>query len=592
MQPNEKYSFSQQRPWEKFYKREHLDLPIPECSVYRFLRDFNGKWPEVDALSYFDRKITFGELFDDIDKAASVFAKNGVRDGDIVSLCALTTPETVTVFYALNKLGAVSNFIEPRTNSGRICAHINNVHSRVLIVMDAFVGKINEILSQLPEVEQIIILPLSRSMPLATRIGFGLTKGRQLPRPAKDPRYIGWEKYLKSYDGSAAPEPPYEKDHPAVIIYTGGTTGVPKGAVLSNDCFVALSIEILGSGIEYEPGETFLNIMPPFIAYGICGGLNMHLSIGLTNILIPAFKPEDFCDYILKYRPNHLMGVPAFFEKMADDPRFEGADLSFIHDAATGGDFMSEGTEKKINEFFRAHNNPHYVLRGYGMTELGSVASMSSDAAVGPGSVGIPMSKTVFTVRDPDTREELPPNTQGELYCATPAMMLGYYNNPEEEKKVFWTDDKGTRWVRTGDIGYMDEEGFVYLVGRLKRMIVRPDGHNTWPSQMEDMASKFEGVKEVVVVGLKNPDGEHGRLPTAFIIPTEERLRTEEFLVSLRTYMEKNLPGRDVPFAYRFIDKMPLTSIGKVDYRLLEEIPYEGNTACFIDHIMKNLDQI
>ena len=582
MEPNAKYSFSKQRPWEKFYSREHLEMPVPECSLYRFLRDFNSKWTHVPALDYFDRKITYEQLFTDIDAAASAFSKAGVREGDIVSLCTLTTPETVTVFYALNKLGAVSNFIEPRTNSDRICYHINNVHSRVLVVLDVFVGKINEILSQLPEVEQVVILPFSRSMPFAKRVGFALTKGRQLPKPAADGRFIPWDAYLKNYGGGDSPEIPYEKNRPAVIIYTGGTTGIPKGAVLSNECFVTLSIEIVCSGIEYEPGETFLNIMPPFIAYGICGGLNMHLSVGLTNILIPVFKPEDFCGYILKYKPNHLMGVPAFYEKMADDPQFEGMDLSFIHDAATGGDFMSVATEQKINEFFRSHNNRHTIIRGYGMTELGSLAAMSSDNAEGPGSVGIPMVKSVITVRDPDTREELGPNERGELYCATPAMMLGYYNNPEEDEKVFWTDDEGTRWIKTGDIGYMDEDGFVYLVGRIKRMIVRPDGHNTWPSQMEDMASRFEGVKEVVVVGLKNPDGEHGRLPTAFVIPAEEKYRNDAFLSSLRTYMEKNLPGRDVPFAYRFIDEMPLTSVGKVDYRLLEEIPFEGDTACFV----------
>ena len=582
MAPNAKYSFSKQRPWEKFFSRENLEMPVPESSIYRFLKDYNSKWSHLDALVYFDKRITYDQLFIDIDRAASAFSKAGVRDGDIVSICTLTTPETISVFYALNKLGAVSNFIEPRTNADSIQQRINNVHSRVLVVLDVFVGKINEILSQLPEVEQIIVLSLSRSMPLATRVGFALTKGRQLPRPAADKRFIKWDLFLKNYGGGGSPEAPYKKNHPAVIVYTGGTTGVPKGAVLSNECFVTICIELLSSGMDFAAGETFLNIMPPFIAYGICCSMNMHLALGMTNILIPAFKPEDFCGYVLKYKPNHLMGVPAFFETMADDPHFDGVDLSFIHDVVTGGDSMSAAAEQKINAFFTSHNNHHPVMRGYGMTELGSVASVSYDFAVGPGSVGIPMNKTVITVRDPDTREELGPNEQGELYCTTPAMMLGYYNNPEEDAKVFWTDDEGTRWIKTGDIGYLDEDGFIYLVGRLKRMIVRPDGHNTWPSQMEDMASRFEGVKEVVVVGLKNPDGKQGRLPTAFIVPTGEKYSNEEFLASLRAYMEKNLPGRDVPFAYRFIDEMPLTTIGKVDYRSLEEIPYEGDTACFV----------
>lgn len=570
-----KLPISEAKPWEKFYTREQIEAPVPECNLYEFLRDFNKNWLDIPALNYFDNKISYRTLLQDIDRAADAFAAAGVREGDYVSLCALTTPETVTAFYALNKLGAACNIIEPRTNPKRIGEHINHVHSDILVVLDVFVGKINEILPQL-DVKKIVILSIARSMPAMTRLGFKLTKGRKLPQPAEDSRFILWDDFLSAGKGFGAASVPYKKDRPAAIVYTGGTTGVPKGAILSNDSFNTLTMEILHSGLEYEPGETFLNIMPPFIAYGISCGLNMHLSIGLTNIIIPAFDPEKFTSYILKYRPNHVMGVPAHFERLMVDPKMKGYDLSFVRDAATGGDVMPIGTEEKINAFLREHNCNHYIVRGYGMTELGSGATLSNDIANGPGSVGIPLPKVTFSVRDPETAQELGYNEHGELFCLAPTVMLGYYENPEEEANLFYTDEQGRRWVRSGDIGYIDEDGFIYIVGRKKRMIVRPDGHNVWPSQIEETASRFPGVKEVVVVGLKNPEGSAGRMPTAFIVPAEDALKTEDFLRELRTYIEDNLPGRDVPMGYKLLDTMPLTPIGKADYRALEQLPFDS----------------
>ena len=562
--------YSEWRPWEKYYTKENLEAPVPECNLYEYLRDTNKPWPDIPAIIYYGTKINYRDLLQYIDEAAGAFAEAGVKEGDYVSLCTLTTPEMIIAFYALNKLGAACNIIEPRTNSARICKHNNQVGSRILLVTDAFVGKINEILPEL-NADRIIILPLGRSMSTATRIGFKLTKGRKLPKPAADARYTDWDKFIASGKGRQVGTVPYKKDRPAAIVYTGGTTGVPKGAILSNDSINALTIEVINAHFEYQPGDTFLNIMPPFIAYGVSCGLNMHLTSGITNILIPAFDPKDFTSYILKYRPNHIVGVPSHIEGMISDPKLKDYDFSFLNDTVTGGDSMSVGVAEKIDKFYAAHNCPHPVLRGYGMTELGSAACTTFNTINRVGSVGIPLPGTVLTVRDSETLRILGPNEKGELFWRSNTMMVGYFNAPEEDAKIFYTDEQGRRWVRSGDIGYMDEDGFIYIIGRRKRMIIRPDGHNVWPSQIEEVISRFPRVKEVAAAGLRNPSGEHGRIPTAFIVPIDKDQANEAFLSELRSFVAKYLPERDCPMAYRFLDALPLTSVGKVDFRALEE---------------------
>ena len=564
---------SKDRPWRKYYTEEQLNASVPQCTLYEYLKNNNKDRLDSIALNYFDKEMSYRKLLEDIDLAAEIFIAAGVKRGDTVSVCMLTMPETVCIFYALNKIGAVCNLIEPRTNPTRIRDHINNSKSKMLFVVDVFVGKINEIINEL-NVDKIVIVPLANSMPLATKIGFKLTKGRKLPKPAEDKRYISWNNFLTKCERAFVSPAPYTPNWPAAIVYTGGTTGLPKGAILTNDSFNALTVEYRNNGMEYKPGQTFLNIMPPFISYGVSCGLNMPLCIGLKMIIIAAFKPEDFAGYVMKYKPNHFIGVPSHFERLINAPETQDADLSFVMTAAAGGDSMSLGVEEKINAFFAAHNCKHHIIRGYGMTELGSAASTTSDIADKPESVGIPLPLAAFSVHDPETGEELGANEDGELYALLPTRMKEYLNNPEETAKILFNDDEGNEWIKTGDIGHMDEDGFIFIKGRKKRVIIRPDGHNVWPSQIEAVLSQYPGVKEVATVGLDNPDGEHGKLPTAFIVADDGARNDCVFLQKIEKYAKTHLPERDTPYSYRFIDELPLTAVGKVDYRALEKTKY------------------
>lgn len=509
-------------------------------------------------------------MFSNIDKTAKALHSIGVGKGDIVSLCLLTMPETVYSVYAINHLGAVCNNIEPRTNSEKIRDRINDTDSKILIVVDVYLKKILEIADQ-TALEHIIVVPISLSMPPYTKSLFKLTKQRKIAKIPRVPQYELFTELLIRENKEVVDYPAYHKDAPAVIIYTGGTTGVPKGAVLSNDNMTALAAQSVYDVPLLFKGKRFLGIMPPFIAYGFVFGLFIPFCAGLEVVLIPNFKPENFDSLILKYKPNHVIGVPAFFERLAKSKKMKNKDLSFLMCAITGGDQLLENTEIFINDFLRKHKCKYKILKGYGMTELGSAATFTTtDDCNVPGSVGIPTHEATAKVIDTETGKELSYNQTGEICMRSPGMMLKYLNNEVETNKVMKLHSDGKVWIHTGDIGHMNEDGVIFIKGRLKRMIIRPDGHNVWPSQIEEVVKRHSSISECVCVGTPNPEGNNGKIPTAFLVVKDGVQKTDELIEDIDQFSKQLLPERDVALKYFYVDEIPLTSVGKVDYRALE----------------------
>ena len=562
---------STDKPWLKYYSEEAINAPLPECTIYEYIWNCNKDHLEKPALKYFNKRTTYKQMFSRIDAAAKAFKAVGVKQNELVSLCMLTMPETVYSIYGLNKIGAVSNLIEPRTNAELIKERINAANSRILVVVDVFLEKILKI-ADLTNLEKIIVVPLSESMPLYAKAGFYLTQARKIPRIPSDHRFQYWNTFIAAGKSTAVVNAPYQKDATAVIIYTGGTTGIPKGALLSNDSITAMALQsIYDAPLLYE-GERFLEIMPPFIAYGLVFGFFIPFCANLENTLIPVFKPEKFAELVLKHRPNHVVGVPAFFESLANSKKIGNKKLDFLICAITGGDRLLASTENQINQFFHEHGCKYNILKGYGMTEMGSAATFTvTDECNIPGSVGIPTHRTVVKVIDSETGEELGYNQQGELCMTGNTMMLKYYWNDVETAKVMHTHPDGQRWIHTGDIGYITEDGIIYIVDSIKRMIIRPDGHNVWPSRIEEVVAQHSAVKDCAVIGLPNTENKNGKIPTAFIVINEGYNPTKSLIDEIDSFSRERLPERDVAMAYRFCDALPLTKVGKVDYIALEQ---------------------
>lgn len=564
---------------------------LPNLSMYGLLYEEAIDYDSV-AIEYFGRKISYEEFFSKINEYASAFKNIGIKKGEIVSIAAPNLPEIFYAIYALNKIGAVANLIDPRNNIDRIKQYINQTGSKKLIMLDIVYPKIAKIIEDTP-LEVVYTVSAADSLPIglnyiqrAKTVVENHRKG--LPICPKDTIYQPLTSVIsknKSKEISQYPEDyiygETRKDDVAIIVNTSGTTGTPKGVMLTNENLNAVAYDYKLSGMEYKTGDGFLGIMPNFLAYGIGVGTHMTFVLGLKNIIIPSLKSEEFGKLIRKHKPVHFAGVPTHYQYLIEDPKMRGFDLSFIKTPAAGGDAMDPDLKRKTNEFLASHNCQAKIKVGYGCSENTGMAS--SQFHVGESTlendlytVGIPAFYTTFRVVSPDTNEDLKYNQDGEILLSGKGVMAGYINNPEETNKVIEVKD-GIRHLHTGDIGHVDENGCVYIVDRMKRIIVRPDGHNVFPSYIEKVVTKHPLIKSCVCVGLKDTQHINGKVPVAFIIIEDgHEAEVERIIEELTAMSLDELPERDVALDYVVIEELPMTPAGKVDYISLEN-NYEFN---------------
>ncbi len=567
--PTTGYSFID-KPWLSSYSEEQIINDLPKCSVFDYLKQCveDGNYHKRTALNYYGTKVSFDDLINDkvIEIAKSLTAL-GLKKGDKISLCLPACPEATYLFLAANALGIICNIIDPRINKNRI-EECLGTDTKALFSIDVFNKKIAPLARKL-KIENSFNIKASESLPSNLKRKYNLRYFYRF--------FVGlksWSEFQKLSKKVDNIEFCYEENQPAAVIYTSGTTGVPKAAMLSNENIISVAEGQKFSLPGIQPGDKFLQIMPPFIAYGLVCGMCASLATGLELIIIPKFEPNEFTNLVMKHKPNIIMGVPAFFEEFIKNDKILNSDLSFIKYMIVGGDKMNVESEKLINDFTLSHGVKNKIVKGYGMTEISSAAIINNDNSDNIlGSVGKPMVKNNIKIIDVNTSKELTYGEKGELYIKSPSIMLGYINNSFEEKKVKIYDTMGTCWVKTGDLGFIDNMGNVTLSGRIKRMIVRPDGHNVFPSSIEDVLSEHPAVSKCVVVATDSSDTMNGKIPTACIILKDlYKGREEEIKKELIKISSIKLPPRDVALRYFFVDSIALTPMGKIDYEKLEEL--------------------
>ena len=552
------------KPWLKYYKKEQIEKILPQCSMYEYVKERCKEYLENTAFNYFGKKISYHSLFDDIENAAKSFGAIGIREGDIVPIISVTLPEIIYSFYGLNRIGAISNMIDPRTSVAGIRDYIQEVNAKVIIVIDAAYQRVVEA-AEGTTVERIISVSPADSLRFPKRQLYRMKKGIKVRRCD-----LTWEGLLALRDDSVDIVHPYKKDECATIVHTGGTTGMPKGVMLSNDNLNAAAEQALNSLMPLESKDVFLNVMPPFIAYGIVLGIHTAIAGGWEQVLIPVFDPDKFDDVILKYRPAAAMGVPTHFDKVISSKKLAGKDLSYIRCLLVGGDKIRPEFEESINSFLFEHGCNLQVSKGYSMTEASSTATFSFGESNKIGSAGIPLPKTIVAAFDEESGEEKQYNEIGLLHIQTPTMMLGYYGKDEETNQVLIKKADGSKWIYTGDYGYVDEDGIVFVEGRSKRMLIRYDGFKVFPPLIEKVVEKNCNVQNSCVVGKKDPEHSQGKLPVVYAV-LKENADKESVKSNLIKLCKEELPEYAQPTDFIFIEQMPLTPIGKVDYRALEE---------------------
>ncbi len=560
---------SKDRPWLRFYKEKNLKAELPKCTIYDFVWNNNKDHQENIALNYFDKEFTYQQLFEGIEKAASAFTALGVKKGDIIIMATVTLPETIYSLYALNQLGAIPNMVDPRTSVDGIKEYIEEVNAKFLLCIDAAYPKIEQAVKG-TTVEKVIISSPSDSLPRMKKTLYKIFKQEKHEYASN---CLLWKDFIKQGEGTKAAKVSYTPNSCCVIVHTGGTTGMPKGVMLTNDNMNASVVQGDNSGFYLRREHKWLGVMPPFIAYGIGNGLHLPLAIGMTLILIPAFNPNEYDKLLLKYKPNHIAGVPSHYNSIMKSKKLKNADLSFIVSPIVGGDGTQPDFEKKISAFLTSHNCQSPLIKGYGMTEItAAVCATARREFNKPGSVGIPFTHSIMAVFDPDTGKELPVNKSGEICMVSPNIMLGYYNNKKATDEILRRHDDGMLWLHSGDLGHIDEYGCVFIEGRIKRMVVRFDGFKVFPPFIENVIMRNPCVKAVCSVGTKDKAHSQGQLPVAYIVLNDDVEKDQDTIKQeLKELCAEELPEYAQPIDFFFVSTLPLTSIGKVDYRELEK---------------------
>ena len=562
---NENLKPSQAKPWLKAFPQEALTAEVPKCTAYRYLRQENEAHLNEPALHYYGTTVNYGELFERIERCADAFAALGVKPGEIVSFLSVSIPETVVAIYALNKLGATANMIDPRMDVDTIRDRVLESDSRIFITLDLAYPKVLRIRDQIDQ-ELIIIQSPARSLPPLKR----MLKNLISKAPVKyEDNVICWEAFLAKGKGVTAEEAPYAGDGVVAITYTGGTTGTPKGVMMTNDSMNAVAINFRYCGLYYNRGDRFLGIIPVFSAYGLVCGLHMPLILGVTMVLVPNFKPQTMGKLVMQFRPQHMISVPAFYEILMESKEVKGKDLSFLITLGSGGDTMNEGLENKLKAFLAEHNIKYPLAQGYGMSEISAAASFCVNDIYKPGSVGVPSVVTNVGIFKPGTSEELGLNESGEICISGPTLMKGYFLRPEETDQVMWKHPDGQMWIHSGDIGYLDDDGFLFVQGRVKRMITRFDGHKIFPVSIESLVAENPLVRNCCVIGVA--DRAHGQGHHPLVVVMLEACDKEAVCREIFDICNTQLEERGRPVGVIAVDDIPLTGMGKNDYRELEK---------------------
>lgn len=557
-------------PWSKYYSKDDLDLNIPDKNLYQYFKDCCEKFDNLNAFDYFGRKVTFSDLMEKIDECAKSFLSYGIRKGDVVTICMPNTPEAVISFFALNKIGAISNMVHPLSSENEIKNTLIETGSVMIVAIDASYEKIKNIIDDAPDIYKTIIVKANNSMPFLMFVGYELTRGYKTKLPKNSCKFINWKSFINSGKNYNKNNYKFEskKDSPAILLHSGGTTGKPKSVVLSNANFIALVEQVKIRLDDIEHGDKCLSIMPIFHGFGLGVCIYAPLCLGMECVLIPQFRAQEFGNILNKYKPEFVIGVPTLYEAMLQTPK-EKSDkfnLNHIKYVISGGDTLKPSLEKKINEFLQNHGATTKIIQGYGMSESLAAVALNFKSNSKTGSFGIPLPGCYIGIFSPDN-EEVPYGTEGEICISGPNVMLGYLNNEKETNLALHIHDDGNIWLHSGDLGIMDSDGFIKYTSRLKRLIVS-SGYNIYPNQIEEVLETHEAVMLCSVI--PEPHKYKGEVAKAFIVLNKAYKESDELINELRELCKKNLPKYSLPHDYEFRKSLPKTMVGKVDFRKLQ----------------------
>ncbi|MBR3446310.1 MAG: acyl--CoA ligase [Oscillospiraceae bacterium] len=538
-------------------------LEYPQCSVYDLLKEKADAYGSAPAVEYFGRRFSYTELIGQVGLCARALSAAGVKQGDSVSICLPNIPEAIFLFYAVSKIGAVANMIHPLSAEDEIVRDMELTDSRFIFAVDLIAEKLEKVAARTDITLAVTVSPAD-SMPLLMKAGY-FVKGIKEHTPRSN--FLHWKEFLAKglLFGSADLSVHTAADDTAAILYSGGTTGKPKGIMLTNLNFNALALQSIEACGCLTKGDRMLSVMPVFHGFGLGVCIHTMMISGCTAVILPKFNVKEFGKLVFKYRPNLIAGVPAIYEAMLRSPDFDGKSLDFVKCVISGGDSLAANTKIKLNEMLRSHGCRCTVREGYGLTECVTGSCLTPEGCTIPGTCGLPYPDTLYRIVDPKTGKDVPAGESGEIVLSGPTVMKGYYKEPAETAETLRKDESGRIWLHTGDLGSMDENGYLCFHQRLKRMIVS-NGYNIYPQNIENVISSHEQVAMCAVVGV--PDELRGQRAKAYVMLRgacdEEQIRGE-----LMQLLTQSVAGYAIPKEIVFVSSFPKTLVGKIAYQEL-----------------------
>ena len=562
-------NLSVKAPWIKNLGGVPAHLEYFQGSMYDKVAQIAVNYPNYIAYDFMGSKVKYKDFIRKVDECARALAAIGVKEGERVTICMPNAPQAVIMFYAVNKVGAIANMVHPLSSEKEIEFYLKESASAVCITLDRFYGKFENIRGNVP-LRSLILTSIKDVLSPVKRKGYYLAAGRKIKKVPANAEIVWWEKFLR--DGADYHGPYHvvrKSEDPAVILYSGGTTGTTKGILLSNMNFNALSQQIIATNPMFKPGDKMLAVMPIFHGFGLGVCIHSMLSSGGRCLLIPRFNPQSYAKLLKKHKPNFIAGVPTLYEALLRLKTLNRVDLSCLKGVFSGGDSLSIELKKRFDAFLKEHNATIPVREGYGTTECVTASCLTPSHWAKEGSIGLPFPDTFYKIVKPGTEEEVPYGEEGEICLAGPTVMMEYINNPEETANTLRRHADGLTWVHTGDLGMMDEDGFIYFRQRIKRMIVT-SGYNVYPSQIENVLDAHEYVHMSCVIGV--PDPLKMQKVVAFVVLKPGlKVSQEEAKEAILEHCSKYVAKYAMPADIQFRDDMPKTLVGKVAYRILEE---------------------
>ena len=555
-------------PWVKNLGDVPAHLDYFRGSMYEAVERIARQNPNAVAFDFMGRSTTYKKMIEEIQRCAKSLRTIGVREGDCVTIAMPNCPQAIYVFYAANLIGAIANMVHPLSSEKEIEFYINESKSVTVVTLDQFYHKVEAIRQNTCAVN-IVIARIRDALSKPLKAGYMLTEGRKLEKIPKDAPVIRWDEFCSL--GKACfwnYKVPRKADDPAVILYSGGTTGKTKGILLTNLNFNALAQQIIATNPMFRPGDKMLSAMPLFHGFGLGVCIHSMLANGGRCILVPRFTADSYAKLITKYKCNFIAGVPTLYEALLRLPSMDKADLSCLKGVFSGGDSLSVELKKKVDKFLYDHRSMVQVREGYGTTETVTASCLTPIHMAKEGSIGLPFPDMYFKIVEPGTDIEVPYGQEGEILMAGPTVMKEYVNHPEETAQTLRHHADGLTWVYTGDLGVMDADGFVYFRGRKKRMIIT-SGYNVYPGQLENILDANPMVQMSCVIGV--PDPYKMQKVKAFVMLVSGVEPTQETEDKLMRYCRQHIAKYALPYDIEFRKTLPTTLVGKVAYRELED---------------------